>query len=104
MRAAATISTKVRAGSRAAAAAHGSIVKRMTVVAGAVAAVLAAPATALAQEAAALDTGDTAWMLTATALVLLMTVPGVAMFYGGMVRKKNTLTIIMQVFATCERS
>ncbi len=102
MRAADTISTNVRASGRAAAAVHGSIVKRMTVVAGAVAAVLAAPATALAQEApATLDTGDTAWMLTSTALVLLMTVPGVAMFYGGMVRKKNTLTIIMQVFATC---
>ena len=49
-----------------------------------------------------LDTGDTAWMLTATALVLLMTVPGLALFYAGMVRKKNTLAISMQCFAiTC---
>ena len=38
-----------------------------------------------------LDTGDTAWMLTATALVLLMTIPGLVLFYGGMVRKKNVL-------------
>ncbi len=48
-----------------------------------------------------LDTGDTAWMLTATALVLLMTVPGLALFYGGMVRKTNVLTMVMQSFAIC---
>jgi Amt family ammonium transporter len=64
---------------------------------------------ALAQEAAeaaaeaakpAIDSGDTAWMLTSTALVLMMTVPGLALFYGGMVRKKNVLSIVMQCFAT----
>ncbi len=55
---------------------------------------------ALAQEAT-LDTGDTAWMLTATALVLFMTIPGLALFYGGMVRKKNLLSMLMQSFATC---
>jgi ammonium transporter, Amt family len=64
---------------------------------------------ALAQEAAeaaaeaakpTIDSGDTAWMLTSTALVLMMTVPGLALFYGGMVRKKNVLTIVMQCFAT----
>ncbi len=62
-----------------------------------------AAAPALAQEgAAALDTGDTAWMLTSTALVLMMTVPGVALFYGGMVRKKNVLATVMQSFTiTC---
>ncbi|HTW28163.1 MAG TPA: ammonium transporter [Acetobacteraceae bacterium] len=49
-----------------------------------------------------LDTGDTAWMLTSTALVLMMTVPGLALFYAGMVRKKNVLATIMQSFAvTC---
>ncbi len=48
-----------------------------------------------------LDSGDTAWMLTATALVLLMTIPGLALFYGGMVRKKNVLSVLMQVFAIC---
>src|SRR5262245_40102794 len=64
---------------------------------------------ALAQEAAeaaaevakpTIDSGDTAWMLTSTALVLMMTIPGLALFYGGMVRKKNVLTIVMQCFAT----
>ena len=48
-----------------------------------------------------LDSGDTAWMLTATALVLLMTIPGLALFYGGMVRKKNVLASLMQCFAIC---
>jgi Amt family ammonium transporter len=59
---------------------------------------------ALAQGAAKpkLDTGDTAWMLTSTALVLMMTIPGLALFYGGMVRKKNVLATVMQSFAiTC---
>jgi len=57
---------------------------------------------AFAQAAPKLDTGDTAWMLTSTALVLLMTIPGVALFYGGMVRKKNVLATVMQSFAiTC---
>jgi Amt family ammonium transporter len=50
----------------------------------------------------AVDTGDTAWMLASTALVLMMTVPGLALFYGGMVRKKNILAMLMQCFAiTC---
>ncbi|MDV7212227.1 ammonium transporter [Azotobacter beijerinckii] len=56
------------------------------------------PALASAQEAV-LDSGDTAWMLTATALVLFMTVPGLALFYGGMVRSKNLLSVMMQCFA-----
>jgi ammonium transporter, Amt family len=47
-----------------------------------------------------LDTGDTAWMLTSTALVLMMTIPGLALFYAGMVRKKNVLATAMQSFAT----
>ncbi|MCT8268690.1 ammonium transporter [Afifella sp. JA880] len=49
----------------------------------------------------ALDSGDTAWMLTSTALVLMMTIPGLALFYGGMVRKKNVLATAMQSFAIC---
>jgi Amt family ammonium transporter len=57
-------------------------------------ALVASPA--LAQEG--LDSGDTAWMLTSTALVLMMTVPGVALFYAGMVRKKNLLATMMQSF------
>lgn len=46
-----------------------------------------------------IDTGDTAWLLTSTALVLFMTIPGLALFYGGMVRKKNVLATVMQSFA-----
>ena len=49
-----------------------------------------------------IDSGDTAWMLTSTALVLMMTIPGLALFYAGMVRKKNILATLMQAFAiTC---
>jgi ammonium transporter, Amt family len=48
-----------------------------------------------------LDRGDTAWMLTSTALVLMMTIPGLALFYAGMVRKMNSLATAMQSFATC---
>ena len=49
-----------------------------------------------------ISAGDTAWMLTSTALVLMMCVPGLALFYGGMVRKKNVLATLMQSFAcTC---
>ncbi len=47
-----------------------------------------------------LNSGDTAWMLTSTALVLLMTIPGVALFYGGMVRRKNLLSVAAATFAT----
>ena len=58
---------------------------------------------AFAEDAAPkLDSGDTAWMLTSTALVLLMTIPGLALFYAGMVRKKNVLATMMQSFIiTC---
>jgi len=55
--------------------------------------------------AAAADGADTAWMLTASALVLFMTVPGLALFYGGLVRTKNVLSVLMQCFAiTCGAS
>lgn len=60
----------------------------------------AAAAVAAVRELPAIDAGNTAWMITATALVLLMTLPGVALFYAGMVRKKNVLSVLMQVFAT----
>ena len=61
---------------------------------------LCLPALALAEEAAApvLDSGDTAWMLTSTALVLFMTIPGLALFYGGMVRSKNVLSVLWTVY------
>ena len=63
-------------------------------------ALLAMAGPALAQDAPPkIDPGDTAWMLTSTALVLLMTIPGLALFYGGMVRKKNVLATVMQSFA-----
>jgi len=55
-----------------------------------------------AVEGPTLNSGDTAWMLTSTALVLFMTVPGLALFYAGMVRSKNVLSVMMQCFAiTC---
>lgn len=57
------------------------------------------PGVALAQDADTLDSGDTAWMLTATALVLFMTIPGLALFYGGLVRVQNVLSVLMQCFA-----
>src|SRR3970040_2292138 len=47
----------------------------------------------------ALNSGDTAWLLTATALVLFMTLPGLALFYGGLVRAQNVLSVLMHCFA-----
>ncbi len=68
--------------------------------AGAFALLVAVPA--FAADAPKLDTGNTAWMLTSTALVLFMTVPGLSLFYAGMVRAKNALSVMMQCFAiTC---
>ncbi|UVF19817.1 ammonium transporter [Microvirga terrae] len=64
---------------------------------------LAALDPALAQDAAAaaptVNKGDTSWMLVSTILVILMTIPGLALFYGGLVRTKNMLSVLMQVFA-----
>ena len=66
------------------------------------AALLGSSPEAWAQDTPKIDTGDTAWMLTSTALVLMMTIPGLALFYAGMVRKKNVLSTMMQSFAiTC---
>ncbi|MEQ8707931.1 MAG: ammonium transporter [Rhodospirillales bacterium] len=63
---------------------------------------LASAGSALAQEAAVKpDSGDTAWMLTSTVLVLMMTIPGLALFYGGMVRRSNVLSMLMQCFTVC---
>ncbi len=68
----------------------------------AAAAAPAAPTKPELIDASKINSGDTAWMLTATALVLMMTIPGLALFYGGMVRKKNVLATLMQSFAiTC---
>jgi len=65
----------------------------------AAATLLLAATPALADEPK-VDTGDTAWMLTSTAIVLMMTIPGLALFYAGMVRKKNVLATMMQSFAS----
>ena len=61
------------------------------------AALIALPDTSFAADE--LDTGDTAWILTSTALVLFMTIPGLALFYGGLVRTKNVLSVLMQCLA-----
>jgi ammonium transporter, Amt family len=59
-----------------------------------------APTLGLAQDTPVPDKGDTAWMMTSTVLVILMTIPGLALFYAGMVRQKNVLSLLMQVFMT----
>jgi len=59
---------------------------------------LSLPTVAFAQDSA-VDTGNTAWILTSTALVLFMTLPGLSLFYGGLVRTKNVLSVLMQCFA-----
>ena len=61
-------------------------------------AAMATPAIAFAQDGA-LNSGDTAWILTATALVLFMSLPGIALFYGGLVRAKNYVSVLMKVYA-----
>ena len=58
-------------------------------------------AQAAAAEAPKLNSGDTAWMLVSVALVLFMTIPGLSLFYGGLVRSKNVLSLMMQCFAIC---
>jgi ammonium transporter, Amt family len=70
-------------------------------IASACALLMAAPAmaTAAAHESSALDTGDTAWMLVSTVLVLFMSLPGLALFYGGLVRSQNVLSVLMHCFA-----
>src|ERR1700710_2973933 len=73
--------------------------KRMGLGAGAGLGALAMTiAPAFAADAPKIDTGDTAWMLTSSVLVLMMTIPGLALFYGGMVRKKNVLATLAQSF------
>ena len=59
-----------------------------------------APSESVEIEAESLDSGDTAWMIVATVLVIAMSIPGLALFYGGLVRAKNMLSVLMQVFVT----
>ena len=62
--------------------------------------IVAAPRVAWAQDG--LNAGDTSWMLTSSVLVLFMTIPGLSLFYAGLVRSKNVLSVMMQCFAiTC---
>ncbi|GBR04876.1 ammonium transporter [Acetobacter oeni] len=75
--------------------------KILSAVAAVVAGVTAALPAHAADAAPAIDSGDTAWMLVSVALVLMMTIPGLALFYAGMVRKKNVLSTVMQSFAIC---
>lgn len=71
----------------------------LTTVAFILAALVSIPSPAFAQDA--LNAGNTAWIITATALVLFMTMPGLALFYGGLVRSKNVLSTLMHCFAIC---
>jgi Amt family ammonium transporter len=61
---------------------------------------VAAAEEAAVEEVATIDSGDTAWLIMATILVLIMVIPGLALFYGGLVRSKNMLSVLMQVFVT----
>ncbi len=84
------------------AAAAASDASAASVAAAASDAAPAAPTAPYSVDSSKINSGDTAWMLTSTALVLFMTIPGLALFYGGMVRKKNVLATLMQSFAiTC---
>ena len=91
-----TLNQFLKATSTQARTASASGLRRLTSVA-ALALGGLAPALALAQDAPVPDKGDTAWMLVSTLLVILMTVPGLALFYGGLVRAKNILSVLMQV-------
>ena len=79
-------------------ASAGAVAAPAPAAAPASAAAAAAPAAAASTPVA--NKGDTAWMLVATLLVIMMTVPGLALFYGGLVRSKNILSVLMQVFVT----
>jgi len=72
---------------------------RAVTAAGALLVLAGSPVMAQAQSAAKIDPADTAWMITATALVLMMSIPGLALFYAGMVRKKNVLATMAQTLA-----
>ncbi|MFL4985198.1 MAG: ammonia channel protein, partial [Xanthobacteraceae bacterium] len=77
-----------------------SLLSAIVALASASLATLALAEPALAEAAAPkIDSGDTAWMIAATGFVLMMSIPGLALFYAGMVRKKNVLATMMQSFA-----
>ena len=72
---------------------------RIAQLVGSVCGLVLTASTAMAQDGSTIDSGDTAWVLTSSLLVLMMTAPGLALFYGGLVRSKNGLSTIMQSFA-----
>ena len=76
---------------------------RLRAAAGAAAMFLPANAMAQAAQPVTMNGANTAWILTATALVLFMTLPGLALFYGGLVRAKNVLSVLMHCFAWVDR-
>ena len=86
------------AGAQDAASAPASAAAAVEAAPAAASAAAAAPAAAASAPAPKVDSGDTAWMLTSTLLVILMTIPGLALFYGGLGRSKNMLSVLMQVF------
>ena len=86
------------AGAQDAASAPASAAAAVEAAPAAASAAAAAPAPAASAPAPKVDSGDTAWMLTSTLLVILMTIPGLALFYGGLGRSKNMLSVLMQVF------
>ncbi|MCC8392110.1 ammonium transporter [Paraburkholderia sp. MMS20-SJTR3] len=95
-------SAAVAAPAASAPAADASAAAAASAPAGASDAAPATPTAPFSVDSSKINSGDTAWMLTSTALVLFMTIPGLALFYGGMVRKKNVLATLMQSFAiTC---
>ncbi|HEY8102146.1 MAG TPA: ammonium transporter [Burkholderiaceae bacterium] len=95
---AAKASAPAAAASAPAAAAPAASAPTAPAAAAAAAPDASAPAAAPAAAAPTPNKGDTAWMMISTALVILMTIPGLALFYGGLVRTKNMLSVLMQVF------
>jgi Amt family ammonium transporter len=93
---AATAAFAQEAASAASEAATAAASAATEVAAAAVPALIKAPA--VADQAALVNKGDTTWMLVSSVLVLLMSIPGLALFYGGLVRTKNMLSVLMQVF------
>src|SRR5918994_3810307 len=77
------------------------VAPRLRLVSACYLALLFAPSVAFAQAPPELSEGDTAWIITATALVLFMTLPGLSLFYGGVVRSKNLLSVLMHCFSIC---
>ncbi len=90
--------TAAEATTEAATATVDAVAEAAVAVDAAIAPTEAAPVEAAAAPAPVPNKGDTAWMLVATALVTLMTIPGLALFYGGLVRQKNMLSVLMQTF------